>query len=73
MKKAIIIHTIQTLCLWVIIYLIRSFAIFELENPFKWIIDMPTYSINERSGILGCFLCYTFISCLHLQSKQNDT
>ena len=34
------------------IYLIKTFVIWELENPLKWLIDLPKYSADCRGVII---------------------
>lgn len=64
-KKIIITGQLITLALYIIIYLIGTFCLWEFKNPFKWIIDMPTYSGDSRFGILvGFFMYYAFLYCM---------
>ena len=39
-------------CVYWSIYLIKSFVIWELNNPFQWIIDIPTYDDMQRFLII---------------------
>ncbi len=52
MKKIIIYNIIITLFLYIIIYLIYSWCIWEFINPIQWIINIPTYSNLERFMLL---------------------
>jgi len=61
-KNALKWHTIQTISVSVIIYLIIAFVTWEFFNPFQWIIDMPTYSSVIRFHILFLVLSYNVIS-----------
>ncbi len=62
MEKTLKSHFKQTLIAYVVIYFIYSFSVFNLENPFQWIIELDTYRDEERLGILLSFMAYHFIS-----------
>jgi len=53
MKKVFLYHWLTTITLYTIVYLVRTFIIWEFNNPFAWIINMPNYD-NETRG-LGLF------------------
>lgn len=61
MKKQLNIIKIQflfTASLYLFIYLFRSFCVFEFTNPFQWIIDIPSYTKEDRGLILFGFIFY---------------
>lgn len=37
---------------YTLVYLVKSFVIWEFTNPFQWIIDIPTYQPDTRGLIL---------------------
>jgi len=53
-----------TAILYVLVYLIKSFVIWKFTNPIQWILDMPTYSDEQRLLILFSWMCYTGMSYL---------
>lgn len=56
MKKAISIHMRIFWILYALVYLIKTFMIWQFENPFKWFIDIPTYTVEERGNFLAGLL-----------------
>ena len=62
LKKALNRHFIQTVGLYVFWYLFYSFVEFELINPFKWILDIPTYEPMDRFGLLLGWIGYNILS-----------
>jgi hypothetical protein len=40
--------------IWAAFYVIRAFVIWEIYNPFWWVLDIPTYS-NESRGFIAFF------------------
>lgn len=54
MKKELTFLKI-TACVYVIIYVCKSFIIWDITNPFSWIYNMPTYSNDDRLTILFFF------------------
>lgn len=63
-KKIIITGQLITLAIYIIIYLVGTFCLWEFRNPFQWIIDIPTYSNDSRFGILFGFVTYyTMLYC----------
>ena len=56
MKKAIAIHMRIFWILYAIAYLVKSFTIWQFQNPFKWVIDLPTYTADDRGWILAGFI-----------------
>ena len=59
-KKLKLILTGQTItiCLYTLVYLCKTFIMFEFTNPFQWIIDIPIYTNTERGNILFYVLGY---------------
>jgi len=55
-------HIVQTLLIWILWYSIWVFTIWELYNPFQWIIDLPTYEWTDRFMLLTFWLFYNVIS-----------
>lgn len=41
-----------------IMYIAITFITWEIENPFKWLLDMPTYSVDARFVILLSYSIY---------------
>lgn len=41
-----------TSCCYGFYYFIKTFAIWKFENPFNWIIDIPTYRTDVRACII---------------------
>jgi hypothetical protein len=58
MKKVLLYNFLLTLALYAIYYVCRTFVIWKFENPFQWIIDIPTYDYEGRLLILTCYLMY---------------
>jgi hypothetical protein len=40
------------------VYLIKCFIEWNIYNPIEWIINIPTYSNNQRFGIILCTIFY---------------
>lgn len=51
-------HFIISVILYSIIYLIKSFILFELTNPFWWILSLPQYTSGERAGVLSIIIFF---------------
>ena len=51
---------------YAIIYLCKSFVIFEFTNPFQWILDVPSYDGIQRFNILGMYMLWMFFKCLFI-------
>ena len=62
MKEVIRKHTLQTLFIWIVVYIIWSFITWNFFNPFKWIINIPTYSYEHRGIGLFFWILYTGVS-----------
>lgn len=56
--KAFKKQAIITLILYVIVYFIYTFVIWEFKNPLQWIIDIPTYTDDKRAMILFSYAIY---------------
>lgn len=63
MKKAIAYTLMLNLCIYIVVYLIRTFVIWEFTNPIQWIIDIPIYSNFDRG--LGLF-CISFCQIIQI-------
>lgn len=53
-KKNLILAWKFQIAIYVIVYFIKTFVEWEFKNPFKWIIDIPTYD-NEIRGMILFF------------------
>jgi hypothetical protein len=51
-------HITMTLILYVIVYFLYSFIVWEFKNPFEWIINMPIYESSSRFLILCAWVIY---------------
>ena len=60
--KHIGISWVITTMLYTIIYLFKSFIVWNLTNPFQWIINIPTYDGVDRFMILFFVLFYLFMN-----------
>ena len=59
---------IITVSTYFILYISKTFIMWEFENPFKWLIEIPTYSVGARFIILLSYsiyhsVVYAFIKC----------
>lgn len=74
-KERIINHLKLTtkiiLAIWVFAYLFKSFIVFELNNPFEWIINIPHYTRSTRVSILITFLCFHLLIILYSEVKED--
>jgi hypothetical protein len=68
--KDIFKHIGISVIVYIIIYLVRAFVIWDLINPFQWIIDIPIYSEDTRLSILGALIIYNYM--LYLISTRNE-
>lgn len=64
MKKVLLTHWTCTAIMYTAIYAAKTFIIWNIENPFKWLTDMPTYSSEDRACILFAVLLYQTIQFL---------
>lgn len=46
--KALKIHVVINWILYILVYLIKTFCIWEFTNPFQWVVDLPTYDSGGR-------------------------
>ena len=59
MLKGFLKHQMPiTLSIWAFCWICRCFILWQIKNPFEWIINVPTYSIEARGSILFCLLTY---------------
>lgn len=70
--KLILIGQTITICLYTLVYLCRSFILFEFTNPFQWIVDIPTYTSSQRGEILFYFICYYCVVYIVLYQTVYD-
>lgn len=65
---------ILTICIYVFTYLFYSFVTFEFCNPFKWIINIPTYEKKTRAILLGYWIIYYIVAywiiLQHIKNKE---
>ena len=71
LKRKILLSISITLVLYTIIYLFISFAIWELNSPFQWIVNLPKYNVMDRFGILCSILGYYGVNCLFVDGYIN--
>jgi hypothetical protein len=71
MKKTLLYNFLLTSALYTIYYLGRSFVIWDFENPFQWIIDIPIYNYEGRTLILFCYLFYQGIQIFAIYQYLN--
>ncbi len=74
-KHHFLLSTKASFVIYVASYIIKSFVFFELSNPFQWIIDIPKYDIEARSGILCMYVCLHIVVFAFTESKlkpEND-
>ena len=65
MKKVVSIikrQILLTLFIYLVVYLFTTFVIWEFTNPFQWLINLPTYSNEDRMFILFFYLFYQAVS-----------
>ncbi len=63
-----------TIIIYSIVYLYNTFVIWQLKNPFQWIIDIPTYQNESRFFILFACIFYQTIltfACYHSYKDKN--
>lgn len=79
-KKVLKIMSLNTLVLYVLCYLIKTFVIWELTNPFQWILDLPvrdeTYRVMTLLSIFAWTVFNAIISTAFFinfgNTKEND-
>jgi len=59
--KAYLKASVPFSLIYIVIYLITSFTILEFNNPFQWIIDIPSYEEVTRLGIAFYYILYLVI------------
>jgi hypothetical protein len=42
-------------------YLAKTWVIWEFTNPFRWVLDIPVYSNEDRGLILAFYFMYLII------------
>ncbi len=68
-KNRLLIHFSITAKLYVIVYLIVSFIMWKVKNPFLWILKIPEYDDVVRLNILFWFFVYHFILSIYISEK----
>lgn len=58
LKKTLKSHFIQTIIIYLFVYLSYTFINWELVNPFQWILNIPLNEDSDRIMILMTFLTY---------------
>ena len=58
------IHLMSTTIIYMIVYAVISFTIWEFKNPFQWIIDLPIKTEGIRFMILFYYVLYTVVSLI---------
>lgn len=67
MNKALKLFFIVNFTVYFSFYFIGAFIMWELTNPFQWVINLPTASSEDRFGTLMLiFLYYLFTGGLTL-------
>lgn len=51
-------HLIITISIYFIIYVLFSFVLWEIRNPFQWIIDIPTQDYYYRAFVASFVISY---------------
>lgn len=52
------------LLLYLSAYLIKTFVIWEIENPLKWVLDIPKYSESNRGLLILSYLSIQLVIIL---------
>jgi len=60
-QKIMLANILINLSLYLIVYLIKSFIIWEFTNPVRWIINIPKYGQEARGFILFAYILYQSI------------
>lgn len=74
MRKTNLILIGQTITaiLYIVVYLVKTFIIWEFTNPFSWIINMPNYDNETRGFIMfGIVFYYCFLYGILYDSKES--
>lgn len=72
MKKAFSRHVLQTILIYTFCYGIQTFTLWEVKNPFQWLIDLPTYERQDRFNLIVLFLIYNPVSVLLWKTSINE-
>lgn len=72
MKKILLINLILVFLEYSAAYLIKSFIIWEITNPFEWIINIPNYSSNERGMTLLCCITLQLVQISTIAQRVNE-
>lgn len=57
-SKTLVTNLLCSSIVWTLIYLVRAFIIWDLQNPFNWIINIPKYTPETRFIILFYVIAY---------------
>jgi Na+-driven multidrug efflux pump len=63
-KKILAYNLLVSACIYAVVYLFKSFIIWDFTNPIQWVIDIPSYRESVRLLILMCYVLYQFILTL---------
>lgn len=66
------LHLFITISLYIISYLCYSFIVWELINPFRWIILIPTSSIDYRLFTLFFLSFYHIVLGVLISETAKD-
>ncbi len=69
MKKTLKLNFYLNVCEYTIVYLIKSFVIWEFKNPFEWIINLPTYAAQDRFMIFFIIVMWQGMQILFIHPK----
>lgn len=69
LKRVLKIFTINVIAYFVI-YLAKTFIIWEIENPLKWIMNLGNYSIPVRTSIV--FFYPIWIAMLYMFTELHE-
>lgn len=50
-----------TISSWIVIYLSIYFIMWDFYFPFKWILQIPNFTVFQRLILLSCMILYGFI------------
>lgn len=62
LKDAIKEHFIQSIILWILIWICGCFIIWDFYHPLYWVTTIPEWGVLERVCFLIGFLGYTAFS-----------
>jgi hypothetical protein len=62
-----------TLLLYTVVYLIKSFVIWEFTNPIQWIIDIPKCSNEDRFLGLCMFAFWQYLQIFVISNILEDS